>query len=83
MKLSKAQQEVWDKINNGWELGRATGFHSYSMIQKGGIGKGGESIKIRTSTVFALVGKGLIERTPGHHFPTVTYRVIKQNESDT
>lgn len=54
MKLTKAQQEIIDLLKNGWELGISAGFNARCWIQKGGIGRGGESKDIRHSTYTAL-----------------------------
>lgn len=69
MKLSRVQQDVIDKMRNGWELG------CYSMsgcrLQKGGLGKGGETQIVSHSTVHSLYKKGLIQQIYG--FPATRY----------
>ena len=63
-KLSKAQQDVIDKMRDGWQLGRNTSI-SYATpcwIQEGGIGYGGKTQNVSRSTFRALWNKGLIKR---------------------
>lgn len=65
MKLSKAQQEILDLMNNGWELGKYGGLEPKYSIQKGGLGRGGESKIINYRTILALYKKGLIKSIGG------------------
>ena len=62
MKLSKVQQNVLDKMRDGWELGMSHSFGVNCWLQKDGIGKGGESEDIRYSTLSVLFQKKLIKQ---------------------
>lgn len=78
MKLNAKQQDVLDKMANGWQLGysvegRDSGWYS---LQKGGQGFGGESIHLHGNTVDALHRRGLIKQVYG--FPTSTYILVKE-----
>ena len=65
MKLSKAQQEIIDLMNDGWELGcYSWGKYTYS-IQKGGLGRGGESRRVNAGIIHALHKRGLIKSVGG------------------
>ena len=44
LKLSEKQIEVIKYMRIGYELGKRTGFHSRSWIQKGGCGRGGSAL---------------------------------------
>jgi len=61
VKLSTAQQEILDLMANGWELAEYTDYDGGWRIQKGGIGKGGESRTVNCKTAFALWNKDLIK----------------------
>lgn len=61
MKLSKVQQDVLDKMRNGWELGIDTALYEYYWMQQGGLGKGGKSQNVSKATVRALVNRNLIK----------------------
>ena len=54
MKLSPNQQRILDLMANGWELGLETTIYGQYSIQKGGIGKGGESFPVNGNTAQAL-----------------------------
>lgn len=73
-KLTPTQQEVMDLINQGWELGSSSGIDGGCWIQKGGLGKGGKSKPVSSSTVHTLEYLGYIERGASH-FPTLHYRL--------
>ncbi len=73
-KLTTTQQEVIDLIKQGWELGNDLSINGRSWIQKGGLGKGGESKDVSSSTVRTLEYLGYIERGE-RHFPTLHYRL--------
>ena len=74
-KLSKVQQGVIDKMNNGWELG------CYSMggcaLQKGGLGYGGETERVSRATVSSLYRKRCILQIDG--FPCNHYVLIRSD----
>ena len=80
-KLTKAQQDVIDKMKNGWELGRNTSFFSASpcWIQEGGIGYGGKSQNVSLSTFMVLWNMELIESNSSS-FPTETYHLTAKAE---
>ena len=76
MKLNTKQQDVLDKMADGWELaytigGRSPGWFS---LQEGGQGFGGQSITINGNTVGSLERRELIKRIYG--FPTSKYILI-------
>jgi len=73
MKLSKTQQEVIDLMKNDWELGTSMSGEHHSWLQKGGLGKGGESKTVSSATVHALYRKGLIKSIDV--FPTRKYYI--------
>ena len=73
-KLNPIQQEVIDLINQGWELGSDTTINGRCWMQKGGLGKGGESKNVSHSTVHVLEYLGYIERGE-RHFPILHYRL--------
>ena len=73
-KLTPLQQEIIDLMKDGWELGTAMGLNPRSWLQKGGLGKGGESKEIKSGTVHALAYLGYIERGESE-FPTLHYRL--------
>lgn len=77
MKLSKAQQEVVDKMQEGWELAISEGFYATSWIQKNGIGKGCESQDVRLSTAKCLANKCVVE-VSGQRYPFTYYRLTEQ-----
>lgn len=63
-KLSKAQQEVVDKMREGWELVDSIGRGiSFTQLQQGGHGSGGQIIKISRSILKNMVYGGVIEKT--------------------
>ena len=73
-KLSQRQQEVLDLMNAGWELGLDIAFHGQPWLQKGGLGRGGDSKRISHATLFALHKRGLI-KIAKREFPLETYRL--------
>ncbi len=64
-------------MQSGWELGTTTRYANgtRAWLQKGGIGKGGESRNISSATVHALSKKGLIKSE--YSVPTKKWRLIK------
>ena len=62
MKLSKAQQNVIDKMLDGWELGWSHSWGRSCWLQKGHIGEGGKSEDVKCSTAEALFKRGLIKQ---------------------
>ncbi len=78
MKLNAKQQDVLDKMANGWELGYTTGCRSagWYSLQKGGQGWGGETMHIHGNIVLVLEKRGLIKRIYG--FPTTKYVLVEK-----
>ena len=59
--LGKRQKEILHLMANGWELGKDMGPSGHYQIQKGGLGKGGQTKHdISSDTCFALYKKGYI-----------------------
>lgn len=77
MRLSKVQQDILDKMHNGWELGLNGGIDVYCRIQKGGLGRGGEVKTVSCATLWALQERGLIERA-SEKYPTVYYKLTNK-----
>lgn len=79
MKLNAKQQDVLDKMANGWQLGYSVGGRDSGWydLQKGGQGYGGECLKVHGNTVYALQTRGLIKQVYG--FPTSTYILVKED----
>ncbi len=79
MILSKAQQNIIDKMNNGWCLGTTQMIRrSRSWLQKDGLGHGGSSENVSIATIYALLKKGLLKSKYG--FPNVEYFLVVDNE---
>ena len=78
MKLNAKQQDVLDKMANGWQLGFNVGGHDpgWYRLQQGGLGYGGESTHIHGRTINALEDRKLIRRIYG--FPTSKYILVKE-----
>ena len=79
-KLSKAQRELLEKIASGeWELGTNTAMASRrsAWIQRGGIGRGGETVGVSRATVHALLRRGMIAYGD-KSFPTRTWKVTEK-----
>lgn len=76
-KLSKAQQGVLAMMADGWELGSSSTFTGGSWLQKGGLGRGGESRVVSSATVTALVRAGAIKQHYG--FPTSRYTITPKD----
>jgi hypothetical protein len=78
MKLSKAQQEIVDKMREGWALGKSSAWGKNSCwIQNGGPGKGGETRHISISTLKCLLESGAIEQIE-HRYPTAIYQLTEK-----
>lgn len=80
MKLNAKQQDILDKMADGWELGFHVGGFSpgWHSIQQGGLGRGGKSYHVNAGTVGALVNRGLVKRFYG--FPTSKYYLVKEEK---
>jgi hypothetical protein len=59
-KLTKAQQGAFDLMLAGWELGVSKSLGGRCWLQKGGVGKGGESKTIRSDWVTIFRDSGRI-----------------------
>lgn len=81
MKLSKTQLEVLRLMASGeWELGFTSGFgDAHYWMQKGGLGRGGETKKINVKTGHALYRKGFTELSK-LGFPTSHYRLTEKGQ---
>ena len=74
VRLSKTQEEVVTLMREGWELGQTSGWDHRAWLQKDGIGKGGPTKRVSSSTFHALWKKKVIvEKKRG--YPTTTYRL--------
>lgn len=74
MKLTKAQERVVSRMKDGWELGWSSTMEGRVWLQKGGVGRGGESEKVSTATAHALLKAGVIV-CDKRGFPTSKYRL--------
>lgn len=74
--------EVLELLRTGeWELGSSFGIDgSYTRIQKGCSGKGGEVRTVHGNTFNALLKRGFIERV-GSEFPTQFYRLKERKNT--
>ena len=77
-KLSPAQNEIMELLCNGWQIGYSTSTYSRVFIQKGGVGKGGESKKIGMSSFECLRRERLIEHVKGTHLPCSKYNASEK-----
>ena len=68
-KLTPIQQEVIDLMKQGWELGSSLDLSGRCWLQKGGLGRGGESKTVTSSTIRTLDYLGFIE-VASSKFPT-------------
>ncbi len=67
--LSEHQLDVLRKMQDGWELGLNTGFTPQAWLQQKGLGRGGETQKVKLNTLHGLEHRGLIQRV-ANIFPT-------------
>ena len=87
VKLTKVMKSVLHLMASGWELGSSVGtlMGGPPWLQKGGIGRGGETIDSNQNTVHALyIRKFIVQKR--YKFPTATYsltplgrRVLKES----
>ncbi|KKN59272.1 hypothetical protein LCGC14_0543710 [marine sediment metagenome] len=68
-KLTPNQQEVIDLMKQGWELGSELSIGGGCRLQKGGLGRGDETLTISPSTLRTLDYLGYIE-VASSNFPT-------------
>ena len=73
--------EVLEHMQNGWELGLSdTIRRRHTWLQKGGLGKGGESLTVSEAAVNRLLKKGIItkeKRREGDSFWLHRYALLK------
>ena len=74
MTLTKVQLEILSLMNSGWQLGRGEGVDFRAWLQKGGVGRGGETKEVRFNSFFSLWTKGYIE-VDKQGFPTTTFKL--------
>ncbi len=87
MKLTKKQIEILTLMNLGWELGKNTSTSARNIshnrvwwLQKGGIGRGGESKEIHGKVnILNLYQEKLILST-GFNFPSEKYYLTKKGK---
>ncbi len=73
MKPTPAQRDILEKLASGeWELDGTSHF-SPPRLQKGGLGREGETQALRSDTVYTLYRRGWIRQRPGSHFPSHPY----------
>lgn len=80
MKPTKAQRQVIDLLEAGWELGWSLTMGGRVWLQKGGVGCGGETLTVRASTANALLKEGILV-CEKRDFPTSKYRLARDFES--
>ncbi len=61
IKLSKNQQEVVNRIKEGWALCVSNSFNRRVWLQKDGCGRGGDTEPVHGSTFYALYKRELVE----------------------
>lgn len=83
MKLTKSQQDILDKMANGWELAQssAIGGRYRCWIQQGGAGRGGQSETVSFNTVRALLNRNLIAYGKWS-FPTRVFKLVGKEKHD-
>lgn len=78
-KLTARQLQVVEKLKEGWELGAGNvGNNFRAWMQKNGLGKGGPTIEVHTSTFTGLLHRNIIEQKK-HSFPSSLYG-LRQSE---
>lgn len=75
-KISSTQAFVLNLLSNGWELGHSKGFKQNAWVQKGGVGRGGESRSISMATFNCLIEIKAIEITTSG-YPTDKYKITE------
>lgn len=71
-KFTEAQAEVIKLMRQHWQLGVSLDMSGRKWIQKDGIGRGGETKKVTSSTFNAINDAGLLECVD-NDFPTKKY----------
>ena len=80
MKLSSTQRDILQLMSSGWELGEDMGANSHAWIQKGGLGRGGETKNVNSNTLYALWRGNYIE-TAKEMFPTRRFKLTEKGKS--
>ena len=75
-KLSKTQERIVELMGHGWELGFSHGIQPYVSLQKGGIGRGGQTETVSIATFMRLRDLGVIWAPNGDTFPTDRYQLM-------
>ncbi len=68
-KPTKKQLEILTLMKEGWEMGVSTGLTFHAWIQKDGVGRGGDTVKLHGNTFSGLSHRGFIAPTE-RRFPT-------------
>ena len=71
MKITPAQASLLRYMRVGWELGHSSSYGSRTWVQKGGCGKGGESINVHPKTFQKLLSNNLIEVDGKRHMTSI------------
>jgi hypothetical protein len=78
VKLTKAQYRILNLMYSGWELGLNNDYQGKCWIQKGGLGRGGESEhNIYYGIIDKLEKLGFIERLD-HSFSTTHCKITQK-----
>jgi hypothetical protein len=80
MSVSPTMLHIITLMHDGWELGNNVSFQGRPRIQQGGLGKGGEALRVHRSTFYALLGRKLIEPTSSHRWPMTRYKLTERGE---
>ena len=80
MKLSKTQKRILELMNSNWELGHYEGLFGDYVLQKGGCGCGGETIRnINWKTISKLSELDLI-KVNKRSYPKTTYKLTEKGK---
>jgi len=80
MKLSPKLIEILVLMNSGWELGRSNTSSLGWWLQKGGIGKGGETNEIHGRTNMYMLTNSKLIASNGYGFPTQKYYLTEEGK---
>ena len=78
MRLSIKEKNILELMKLGWELAYDN-FSTHSWVQKNGIGRGGETVKVSPRTLKSLKEKGLI--TEIYSFPCSEYKLVESSKT--
>ena len=80
MKLSKAQKRILELMNSNWELGSYEGLNSDYVLQEGGCGYGGKTIRnINWKTIKKLSILNLL-KIKKKSYPKTTYKLTPKGK---